>query len=493
MDPPGAAPVDMQGNIENPQAYSVAHAGSSFPTSQSRAIPNASDATLDNPLGRESRKLPLQKRLQLDGKNESIRRVSKRGSTRVLVEKTKEAFLLQMAVDTRKAEAAYALSALGTEILKLHDRAAEKSEALRVAENMISKSAQKFDEFLRSSDAAAHEAIHKADEAARVAQEKAAAVQQLRQKLESAKARAASNSEKVEEYSRYRAFLEHITPHVRIDSELKEKLKELEKKPRDSKANAALRKDMEEKAEKRKRQLTGKLKSVAELEELFESEKLALTGSHLYFQDPQEPLRLFRELEEENLFLIQTAHEHAIELEAMEKRFAVECMCTLAGGGVSPSKHNIPGRIPPSRMSAEQESDVFVSLQKLTAHVAAIHAACNFDKEGSVDCLRMLEQIEARLDSHLAALAKHEGKGPLSLRSIFTQVTHYHYPLILQLAIFISRGSCPAQMRTEMLQVGASISSNITTLVPQLKIRSWFTTWKRSRKSNDARKPVKKS
>lgn len=31
----------------------------------------------------------------------------------------------------------------------------------------------------------------------------------------------------------------------------------------------------------------------------------------LYFQDPHEPLRLFRELEEENLFLIQNAHENA--------------------------------------------------------------------------------------------------------------------------------------------------------------------------------------
>ncbi|XP_026192546.1 cilia- and flagella-associated protein 100 [Cyclospora cayetanensis] len=379
-----------------------------------------------------------------------------------------------MAVDTRKAE-----------ILKLHDRAAEKSEALRVAENMISKSAQKFDEFLRSSDAAAHEAIHKADEAARVAQEKAAAVQQLRQKLESAKARAASNSEKVEEYSRYRAFLEHITPHdwlkdqegksresvqklkqqwvqaqlqqqqlqyatdlEGIDSELKEKLKELEKKPRDSKANAALRKDMEEKAEKRKRQLTGKLKSVAELEELFESEKLALTGSHLYFQDPQEPLRLFRELEEENLFLIQTAHEHAIvrvtrrstqylkELEAMEKRFAgtraemnarlegLEAVITELQEQLK-QQHRTCKQYREVLALQEQESDVFVSLQKLTAHVAAIHAACNFDtlcsdlvccpvqsEEGSVDCLRMLEQIEARLDSHLAALAKHEVGSP---------------------------------------------------------------------------------
>lgn len=50
-------------------------------------------------------------------------------------------------------------SALATEILKLHDKAAQKAESLRRAESFLSKDAQKFDEFLRSSDAAAHDAI----------------------------------------------------------------------------------------------------------------------------------------------------------------------------------------------------------------------------------------------------------------------------------------------------------------------------------------------
>lgn len=36
---------------------------------------------------------------------------------------------------------------------------------------------------------------------------------------------------------------------------------------------------------------------------------MALSALDLYFKDPQEPLRLFKELEEENLFLIQNAHE----------------------------------------------------------------------------------------------------------------------------------------------------------------------------------------
>ncbi|CDI75417.1 hypothetical protein, conserved [Eimeria praecox] len=263
----------------------------------------------------------------------------KRGGTRALVEKTREAFLLQMAIDTRKAE-----------ILKLHDRAAEKSEAVRKAETMLTRDAQKFDEFLRSSDAAAHEAIRKADEAARISQEKTTAVRHLRQKLDATKARAASNREKVQEYSRYRAFLTHITPQdwlkdqeelskervqqqkqqwvqsqlqqqqlqyaadlEAIEEDLREKLQELEKKKsRGVKASAGPRKELEEKAEKKKRQLSRKLKTAAEFENMFDAENMALSAIDLYFKDPQEPLRLFKELEEENLFLIQNAQETVI-------------------------------------------------------------------------------------------------------------------------------------------------------------------------------------
>lgn len=56
--------------------------------------------------------------------------------------------------------------------------------------------------------------MQKADDAARAAQENALTVRQLRQKLDATKSRAATNREKVEEYSRYRAFLANITPQA---------------------------------------------------------------------------------------------------------------------------------------------------------------------------------------------------------------------------------------------------------------------------------------
>ncbi|KAL8274818.1 hypothetical protein Esti_001293 [Eimeria stiedai] len=277
---------------------------------------------------------------------------SRCSGTKDLVKRTREAFLLQMAVDTRKAE-----------ILKLHEKAARKAEYLNKAESLLSKDAQKFDELLRSSDAAAHDAICEADNAARVAQEKAVAVRQLRQKLDATRARTALKRERVEEYLRYKAFLTHITPQEKIQTSVfdlyecplqewlkvqeeqsrerveqqkhnwvqqqmeqqlqqhaaemetiednfREKLQELErKKYRRSKAGNAARRELEEKAERRRKHLTRKLKSQADFEISFDAGKTAIAGLELYFQDPHEPLRLFRELEEENLFLIQNVQE----------------------------------------------------------------------------------------------------------------------------------------------------------------------------------------
>ncbi|KAL8430338.1 hypothetical protein Efla_001103 [Eimeria flavescens] len=349
-------------------------------------------------------------------------------STRRLVAKTREAFLLQMAVDIRRAE-----------ILKLHDKAAQKAESLRRAESFLSRDAQKFDEFLRSSDAAAHEAICKADNAARVAQEKAVAVRSLRQKLDAAQARTALNREKewLEEHEeQFRENLQqkkvqwvrqqmqqqqqqYAAELEAIQDELRDKLQELEKKK--NSPGKATRRELEEKAEKRRRQLIKRLKTASDIEESFDGEKMAVTEMQLYFQDPEEPLRLFKELEEENLLLIQNAYRNVTELEAMEKRFAetrVEMQARLEGLEALIAQLQAQLVEQQEAEMQEEESDSSTALEKLTLHIVAIHTACGLEREGSLDCLRMLEQIEGRLDSHLASLAKHEAENPKLVRQL---------------------------------------------------------------------------
>ncbi|KAL8452944.1 hypothetical protein Emed_001110 [Eimeria media] len=320
---------------------------------------------------------------------------SRCAGTKELVERTREAFLLQMAVDTRKAE-----------ILKLHDKAARKTEYLRRAESLLAKDAQKFDEFLRSSDAAAHDAIcvscwdfehyknasaellgvpprirfsvvlqtellqrrNKADNAARVAQEKATAVRHLRQKLDATRARTALNREKEwlkvqEEQSRERVkqqkhdwaqqqmqqqLRQHAAEMEAIEEELREKLQDLDKK-----------------------KLRGNKATMKSYEQADADELLLHTGAQSSPDSNRQPVT----------FSLQYP---AWELETMEKRFA--------------------------DTRAEMES----RLQGLEAVISELQLQLQQRQEGSADCLRMLEQIEAKLDAQLASLAKHEGNLPFT-------------------------------------------------------------------------------
>ncbi len=67
--------------------------------------------------------------------------------------KKREMFLVQMALDIKKAE-----------ILKLHEKAAMKEEALKKSQQMLEEDVTKFDTFLHANDAKAHKAMKQAEE-----------------------------------------------------------------------------------------------------------------------------------------------------------------------------------------------------------------------------------------------------------------------------------------------------------------------------------------
>lgn len=60
----------------------------------------------------------------------------------------------------------------------------------------------------------------------------------------------------------------------------------------------------------------------------------------IYFQDPHEPLRLFKELEEENLFLIQNAHENVLVRLSL-----IRCMGLSAGKQLLTRSKREPARL----------------------------------------------------------------------------------------------------------------------------------------------------
>ncbi|KAL8440730.1 hypothetical protein Emag_007785 [Eimeria magna] len=168
---------------------------------------------------------------QKDTRADVLNRASARCSgTRDLVERTREAFLLQMAVDTRKADYVELCKfkcrnedvSVYSEILKLHDKAARKAESLNRAETLLAKDAQRFDEFLRSSDAAAHDAI----------------CEWLKAQEEQSRERLKQQKHNWAQQQMQQQLQQHAAEMEAIEDEMREKLQELDKKKfRGSKAD----------------------------------------------------------------------------------------------------------------------------------------------------------------------------------------------------------------------------------------------------------------
>jgi hypothetical protein len=78
-----------------------------------------------------------------------------------LIAKKREIFLLQMSLDTKRAE-----------IKKLEERARQREEALKKSEQMLEEDALRFDAFLKENDEKVQEAIKKAEVEAKAKQDK---------------------------------------------------------------------------------------------------------------------------------------------------------------------------------------------------------------------------------------------------------------------------------------------------------------------------------
>jgi len=140
--------------------------------------------------------------------------------------------------------------------------------------------------------------------------------------------------------------------------------------------------------------------------------------SPLYFSEPAQVLDIFTALEEQNLFLIQTAQETQQSVEEVEQKFAntkekmeeksntlkstidlLEQKIALEKGKCEELKRRIQGETDGSAMAPDQ------SLLKELAHrVAEVSAVCGFESDRESDALGMLANLEAKLEDLFAIL-----------------------------------------------------------------------------------------
>ncbi|KAJ9533029.1 hypothetical protein QJQ45_026481 [Haematococcus lacustris] len=347
------------------------------------------------------------------------------------IAKKREIFLLQMSLDTKRAE-----------IKKLEERARQREEALKKSEQMLEEDALRFDAFLKENDEKVQEAIKRAEVEAKAKQDKVLEIKRLTTAIAALRSEMNKYEEQLEDCRKYREFLDGITPpeffeaqanklQQRKDALVAEWQASCEaiRKRKDAALAAKSRAEHEEckEAERAERAIKD---AIAYLKEAVKEKEppppnldfsISPDDQEMYFREPGQLLSVYQALEESNLFYIQNAQETEEALEELRTKYR-DTKQRLDGEVASLNSQvaSLRGAIDAAqgkarRLKERTIEDVgsltlamggaaggpAISLDQLTTKVAEVYVRCGFDADKSVGTLQMLTNIESKLEEYL--------------------------------------------------------------------------------------------
>ena len=251
------------------------------------------------------------------------------------ISKKREMFLLEMSLEFKKDE-----------IKKLDDEIRLKNESLRESEEALDNDARRFDVFLKKNDGKAQEATRMAEKETKKKMEKIQEIKKLNQQLQQVQSTINKHKDGLEECLKHKEFLAKITPRDWFEEKNEDKKRrQFERRKRriklrrqkwreeqQEKIKADQIKMQELRLEKRSKRRTRRhqeIESVPKLpvdlppEPSFHDEPVTSSDEEMpmFFTKPQQLQKIFSDLEEENLFLIQNMQEAEQSLEEMTHRF----------------------------------------------------------------------------------------------------------------------------------------------------------------------------
>ena len=340
------------------------------------------------------------------------------------VAKKREMFLVQ-----------YSLGVKRDEMRKLEEIAQAEELKLEKAEQFLEEDANMFDAFLKETDKNSVEAIKLAEQETKAKMEKVAEIKKIQAQITGLRSEISKNEDQLKEYQTYKIFLENLTPvewkgdreKRRAGRRAERKKKKAEEKPvpttpsstsqsqdRGSKRGSVSR--TPNKAPRRKASNHG-----ADTESLvsgvsnhYESDGEESDDScDLYFNDPQQLLNIFAELEEQNLSLIQNSQETEEALDEMKQ--TIETTKARMNKETEVLKAQI-GSLE-TQITAEEEKSKELEhkskmfsyghyegdnqekiLEMLNEKVEEVYRRCIGDNEANISTLQMLTNIENRLE-----------------------------------------------------------------------------------------------
>eukprot|EP00191_Tetraselmis_sp_GSL018_P005466 CAMPEP_0177599912 /NCGR_PEP_ID=MMETSP0419_2-20121207/13290_1 /TAXON_ID=582737 /ORGANISM="Tetraselmis sp., Strain GSL018" /LENGTH=595 /DNA_ID=CAMNT_0019092765 /DNA_START=281 /DNA_END=2069 /DNA_ORIENTATION=+ len=351
------------------------------------------------------------------------------------IQKKREIFLVQMSLDTKRAE-----------IRKLEERAVQREDALKKSERMLEDDALRFEGFLKENDQKVQEAIKSAEVATKAKQDKMQEIKRLNAAIAAIRSELSKYEEQLEDCKKYKDFLNGITPadffeeqaHKRVkrrEAQLAaweaecQRIRQLKEDTRNEKeqaesdyANARTQQEAE-RAEAAIKETTARLAEVLKIPEPPEplEEESHDEVPEMYFKNSSQLLSIFSELEQSNLFLIQNAQESEEALEELRanyntKREEMEAETASLQQQLKDLQRSI------AREKAKKEilktqtmknsdgvmsfNGQSVSMDDLISKVSEVYVQCGFDRDASAGILQLLTNIEVRLDEYVGIVSK---------------------------------------------------------------------------------------
>ncbi|CAE7579009.1 FAP100 [Symbiodinium natans] len=366
---------------------------------------------------------------------------------RTYVQRKREVFLVHMACDNKREE-----------IVRLDAMAKAKEDALAASQQTLDEDAKKFEDYLQERIAKASSATKESEMLAKVKQDKVARIKNLRQQIATVQSETSKLKEVRVESERYKMFLEKITPPEWKEEQRKKK--EQRKKERaerwkkerlapimeqlaqeeeklfekiaqeDAEAEASKkrskkqrRREDEEELLQRQRERDTRRKRIQkrreEEERKVNAEYVAVSSEEepeLFFKEPQQLMDSFTELEELNLFLIQSSQEAEQQLDEIRNNF--EAMKKNMGHKVQQLKDQIrqleqsikqeQRRGEEIKQSHAEKASTAIQDKKLTSLAKKVHEVytrCNLARDQQQpDTLQMLGAIESRIEELIQGL-----------------------------------------------------------------------------------------
>jgi len=288
------------------------------------------------------------------------------------IAKKREMFLVQMSLDNYRKE-----------IEKLGETAKMKEERLARAEKMLEDDAVRFDTFLRENDRLTYEVMQRAEQETKEKLNKALQLKRLIQEIGRAEGEVEKLTEQLQVCDKYKRFLDAHTPPEFL---AKAEARRAERLAQNPEANDDVSED------------------------------------EMYFKDPQQLLSLFAQLEERNLFLIQSVQEGEEALGELRSR------CSNTGQEAEDRVQSLAKSVKSLQTRIEQEEtranslntdvntqgDVGVHqqlLEQLTHMIADTYKSVVGDSSHQVEGpLDMLTKLEEELEGAVREIQRYASK-----------------------------------------------------------------------------------